>query len=347
MIYFDVTKSASAGHRSGLMRVSARLGDGLGPAVQPVAWPHWNRAAARDDWFLTGELFSEAERPGFREFLKNPPCRLAAIFHDAIPLKLPHITWPQSVARHPEYMKLLASFDRVFAVSAASRSDLVEFWRWQGTEARARVETIALGADFDGAPRAVQISNLRSQISNLLLCVGIIEPRKNQAFLLDVCAQLWREGLAFELHLVGRVNPHFGRPIVAKIKSLRKSFPGLNFHEAADDRTLAELYARADASVFPSLAEGCGLPLLESLWRGVPCLCSDLPVLRENADGGGCRAVAPNDTTAWKGALQAVLTDSAVVEKLRAEATGRPLPRWADTAAALRAALGKEVVGSW
>jgi glycosyltransferase involved in cell wall biosynthesis len=87
------------------------------------------------------------------------------------------------------------------------------------------------------------------------------------------------------------------------------------------------------------MAEGCGLPLLESLWRGVPCVCSDLPVLRENADAGGCLAVAPGDVAAWKSALRAVLTDTAVVQKLQAAAAVRTLPRWADTATALRAAI--------
>ncbi len=344
MIFFDVTKSASSGHRSGLMRVSARLREELGPAATPVSWRDWNRAAARADWFLTAELFSETERPGFWAFLKNPPCRLAAVFHDAIPLKLPQVTWPQSVARHAEYIKMLASFDRVFAISEASRRDLVEFWRWQGADRRAEVGTILLGADFDGASRAVGREDPPSQRRAdqagppLLLCVGIIEPRKNQSFLLRVCAELWREGLVFELHLVGRVNPHFGRPVLAEIKSLRKIFSGLHFHEAADDRLLAALFARARASVFPTLAEGCGLPLLESLWHGVPCVCSDLPVLRENA-GGGCLPVAANDAAAWKAALRALLTDYDLAGKLCAGAAARPLPRWADTAATLRAAL--------
>ncbi len=339
MIFFDVTKSSSAGHRSGLTRVSTRLRDELGAAVQPVVWTNWDRAVAKDDWFLSCELFSEGERSGFWDFLKNPPCRLAAFFNDAIPLKLPHVTWPHSVARHPEYMKMLASFDRVLAISEASRRELVEFWRWQGVEPCAKVGTILLGADFDGSARAAPSTKYQVPSTKLLLCVGIIEPRKNQSFLLEVCAELWREGLVFELHLVGRVNPHFGRPIAKKIKLLRKGFPGLHFHEAADDRTVGALYEKARANVYPTLAEGCGLPLLESLWRGVPCVCSDLPVLRENADAGGCLAVAPNDMAAWKSALRAVLTDPAVGQKLRAEAAARTLPRWADTAAAVRAAL--------
>jgi len=62
-------------------------------------------------------------------------------------------------------------------------------------------------------------------------------------------------------------------------------------------------------------------------------------VLRENADGGGCLLATTNDAVAWKQALRAVLTDAGVAQKLRGEALARPLPRWADTAAALRATL--------
>jgi len=338
MIYFDVTKAGAAGHRSGLMRVSARLADGLGAAAAEVRWPGWNHAVKPDDWFLTGELFSEEERPGIGEFLTRRPCRLAAIFHDAIPLKLPHITWPQSVARHPGYMKLLARFDRVWAVSAASREDLLGFWRWQGVEKAPPVDVLALGADFNAAPRVTAPSRL-SSLNPQLLCVGILEPRKNQAFLLDVCEELWGEGVEFELHLVGRVNPHFGRPIVARIKSLRKKFPGLRYHEAADDARVAQLYGAARASAFPTLAEGCGLPLLESLWMGVPCVFSDLPVLRENAAGGGCLPAAIDDRAAWKTTLHRVLTDEVCHSKLAAEARWRPLPTWAGAAQTLRRAL--------
>ncbi len=338
MIFFDVTKAGAAGHRSGLMRVSAHLADGLDGVATEVRWPTWDRTVRPDDWFFTGELFSEEERPGFSEFLASRPCRLAAIFHDAIPLKHPHITWPQSVARHPGYLKLLARFDRVWAVSAASRDDLLGFWRWQGVEKTPPVEVLALGADFTAAPRVT--SRPLAAGAPSLLCVGILEPRKNQTFLLDACEYLWRDSLAFDLHVVGRVNPHFGPPVVARLQALRRQTPHLHFHEAASDATVAQLYARARASVFPTIAEGCGLPLLESLWMGVPCVCSDLPVLRENADAGGCLPVALNDRDAWREALRQILTDDALHARLTREATTRPLPTWADAAQTIRRALG-------
>lgn len=339
MIHFDTTKSGAAGHRSGLVRVGGRLAEELGEAATPIRWRDWNRKVRAADWFVTAELFSEAERPGLTAFLGAHACGTAAIFHDAIPLKHPHITWPQSVARHPCYLKLLAKFDRVWAVSAASRDELLGFWRWQGLRQFPAVEVLALGADFDGSAR-VGSRALPAHRPPRLVCVGIVEPRKNQGFLLDVCERLWRAGLAFELHLVGRVNPHFGSPIVSQGKVLARRYRGaVHFHEGVTDRRLLALYASARATVLPTIAEGCGLPLLESLWQGVPCVCSDLPVLRENADGGGCLPVPVNQSDAWQEALRKVLTDDALIENLTRQATTRPLPTWAATAAALRSAL--------
>jgi glycosyltransferase involved in cell wall biosynthesis len=338
MIFFDVTKAGGAAHRSGLTRVSARLAAGLGTAAMPVSWPAWDRGVGPGDWFLTAELFSEEERPGWTEFIRSRRCRTAAIFHDAIPLKFPRITWPQSVARHPGYLKLLAAFDRVWAVSAASRDELIGFWKWQGLARTPPVEVLALGSDFAGTPRVTEKAG--SATPPYILSVGILEPRKNQMLLLDVGEQLWNEGLDFGLHLVGRINPHFGRPIVARVKALRKKFPRLHYHEAASDAEVTRLYGPARASAFPTLAEGCGLPVLESLWQGVPCACSDLPVLRENAEGGGCLTVKTDDRGAWKDALRRLLTDDALHARLAAEAVARPLPTWAGAAQALREALG-------
>lgn len=347
MIYFDVTKAAQSGHSSGLQRVSARLSEALGTAATEVTWDEGLRdfrklervKPAVGDWFLTAEVFAEDERPGFGDFIRSGRMRTAAIFHDAIPLKFPHTTWPQSVARHPGYLKFLASFDRVWAVSEASRTELTGFWRWQGLEKTPPVSVLALGADFNGTARVTE--RLASAAATpRLLSVGILEPRKNQSLLLDVSEELWTEGLSFELHLVGRMNPHFGAPIVARIEALRGKFPGLRYHEAAGDDEVTRLYASARASVFPTLAEGCGLPLLESLWQGVPCVCSDLPVLRENADCGGCLPVAVNDRAAWKDALRRVLTDEALHGRLAGEATSRALPTWAAAAENLRSELG-------
>jgi len=349
MIYYDITRMGAAKHRSGLTRLSSRLLGELGDAVVPVSWDGALRrfvagaerkpvAFSREDWLFTVEMFCEAERPGISAFVGNPPCRLGAMFHDAIPVKFPHITWPQSVQRHPEYMKLLAGFERTWAISEATRRDFVEFWRWQGTAVRATTEVIFLGADFDGSERVRGETRVAPGRPSLL-CVGIVEPRKNQAFLLDVAEALWCDKVDFELHVVGRINPHFGRPVAARMRALQRRERRFRFHEAADDGELARLYAGARVLALPTIAEGCGLPLLEALWRGVPCVASDLPVIRENALGGGCILADANDPADWQAKLRLTLTDEAANRRLQTDAMARPLPRWRDTAAELLRAM--------
>jgi len=353
MIYFDVTKAARARHHSGLQRVSSRLRQELGARVQSVVWEKhtWLDAATRgavvltgNDWLITPELFSEAERPGWWKLLRESGStrpRMAAIFHDAIPLRFPQSTWPQSVARHPEYLKMLSLFDCVLAVSEASRRELETFWRWQQVTPRNAVARIELGADFLSANGKDDLrSEKKSRRENLnthwvaprLLCVGIIEPRKNQMLLLDVAEQLLSREVNFELNIVGRTNPHFGASILRRLLDLASSYPQIRYHGAASDEVVAALWGSARACVFPTLAEGCGLPLLESLARGVPCVASDLPVLRESGEGGGVVFAKADDRAAWLEVLTKILTDDPFCDSLAAQAKARKLPTWKDAA---------------
>jgi len=340
MIFFDTTEASTWRHASGLARVSRRLRSELGVAATTVRWPGMRTAPGAGDWMLTPELFSESERPGFTAFLERRPCRLAAIYHDAIPIKHPDITWPRSVERHPGYMKLLARFDRVWAVSAASREELMGFWRWQGIAHPPPIEVLPLGADWAGLPRAApSVGDAKAAGPRRLVSIGILEPRKNQVMLIDACEALLRDGLVFELHLVGRVNPHFGAGVAERVREARARWPGLRHHARMDDAALAELVRTARATAFASIAEGCGLPLLESLWIGVPCVCSDVPALVENAQGGGCAVISGNGLAGWKAGLRRVLMDDAFHARLAAEASSRALPTWAGAARTLREAL--------
>ncbi len=338
MILFDTTSASSWRHASGLARVSRRLLGELGASARAVRWPGLQGRIDPADWFLSPELFSEAERPGFTAFIDRRPCRLAAIYHDAIPIKHPDITWPASVERHPGYMKLLARFDRVWAVSRSSRDELLGFWNWQGLSRTPPVDVLALGADWGGIPRRVAQAGV--SVPPRVVSVGILEPRKNQALLLDGFEALCREGVAMELHLVGRVNPHFGGPIARRVAELGSRWPGLKHHAKMDDAALAGLVRSARATALASIAEGCGLPLHESLWLGVPCACSGIAPFAENAAGGGCAVVAGNTLEGWVSALRRLLADDEYHARLASEASTRALPTWAAAAAALRASLG-------
>lgn len=350
MIYFDVTNSVRSSHHSGLQRVSARVHAGLAgklnERLKDVVWSGegWRLCEGGasvspvvDDCLFTPEVFGPDERPGFARWLSGTDAHTVAVYYDAIPLKFPSITWPKSVARHPSYMKQLASFDRVLAISGASRAELLGFWKWAGMHPSAPVSVIPLGSDAHGVPRTTAIPLVDPARS--LLMVGIVEPRKGQSLMLDVCDKLWTSGLEFDLHMVGRINPHFGKPIVERAEALARRHAGMHFHGPLDDATVNQLRNSCRAAVFPTIAEGNGLPLIEALWRGIPCVCSRIPAIEENAAGGGCVLVDPDDREAWRAAIRSILTDDELLGKLRTEAVGRPLPTWEDTARAVLRAL--------
>ena len=352
MIFYDVTKAARSGHHSGIQRVGARLraelGALAGERLVTVVWSQqargWVRpdgsaaASAATDWLFTPELFSEEERPGFAAWLAQPACRTAAVFYDAIPLKFPQTTWPHSVARHPGYLKLLAGFERVLAISETSRDELEGYWNWGRMPRRAHVLAFPLGADGCGQPRARNRELPAGEPA--LLLVGILEPRKNQLLLLDAAERLWAEGLDFTVHLVGRVNPHFGAEVERRVRALAARRPGLRYHGPLDDAQVAALAAQCRVAVFPSQAEGNGLPVIEALWRGLPCVCSDIAALQEHARGGGCVVLPAGNVAAWTAGLRTLLTDDQRIGELVRATLNRSLPTWRESAQAVLAALG-------
>lgn len=84
------------------------------------------------------------------------------------------------------------------------------------------------------------------------------------------------------------------------------------------DSLLEALYQRAECFVFPSLAEGFGLPVLEAMARGLPVACSNSSSLPEVA-GDAALYFDPLDVGAIKSAVETLLTDEALRQELAAK----------------------------
>jgi glycosyltransferase involved in cell wall biosynthesis len=115
--------------------------------------------------------------------------------------------------------------------------------------------------------------------------------------------------------------------------------PWVEFHGRVPDPRLRRLYSDADVFVFPSWAEGFGLPPLEAMACGTAVVSTDVGVVRESTDGGIVR-VPPRDADALGEALAGVLDDP---ERRAAVASaGRGVAdrfRWRDSVSALETAL--------
>jgi glycosyltransferase involved in cell wall biosynthesis len=105
-----------------------------------------------------------------------------------------------------------------------------------------------------------------------LLSVSSLNPRKNLNNLIRAFLQL--EDKSLKLLIIGKINRNFNQEKLTT--SDRIEF----LHDISDEE-LRMYYANAQLFVYPSLYEGFGIPIIESLSQGVPVCVSDIPVFRE------------------------------------------------------------------
>lgn len=273
------------------------------------------------DGFLTAEIFS----PTVASNLPTTFPRVA-VFHDAIALRFPELSPSGTVARFPGYLQELLRFDGIAAVSDDSRDSLLAYWRWLGVTQPPPVRTISLGVDLPPAPTAVPAAAPPGMPT--VLSVGTLEGRKNHVALLDACELLWARGEKFSLRLVGSAQRQTGRAAVVKIQALQLAGRPLRYDGPLGDAALDEAYAQCAFTVYPSLAEGFGLPVIESLARGRPCVCSSSGALGELARDGGCLTLPSVDATHLATAIAQLLAAPTDVASLSAAASRRTFRSW-------------------
>lgn len=170
-----------------------------------------------------------------------------------------------------------------------------------------------------------------------ILTVGRIEPRKDHATLLKAYARLGKG--APPLVIVGQRDFGYG----AFEAALAAMPPGSDVRVLSDvgDEELAVLLRHAKVFVYPSLAEGFGMPPLEAMASGVPVVTSTSTALPEVVGDAGL-TFPPGDVAALNDCLAVLLRDSS----LRAKLVARGLERakvfsWQESARVLRSTFLK------
>lgn len=294
-----------------------------------------NSALPPSSGLIVPEVFSSSTAAALPGLFAATPGPRVALFHDAIALKFPELTPSKTVARFPPYLRELLAFDGIAAVSEDSRDTLRDYWRWLGVSNPPPIQAISLGVDLP-PPAAALASPTRATLP-VLLSVGSLEGRKNHLSLLEACEQLWSAGARFELHLIGLAHPQTGREALARVRTLQAAGRPLRYDGPASDAALDAAYAECAFTVYPSLIEGFGLPVIESLAHGKPCICSARGALGESTRGGGCLALDAVDAASLAGALHRLLSDPLQLAALALAARARKFRSWADYAADITA----------
>ncbi|WP_376095195.1 glycosyltransferase family 4 protein [Roseomonas sp. CCTCC AB2023176] len=218
------------------------------------------------------------------------------LIHDLIPVEHPEFARPGHADRHLKRIANTAALADAIIVNSRHTARALA----PHVAARAvppRVVVAPLGIDAPKAPAPAL------PLDPYFVVLGTIEPRKNHLLLLH----LWRD-------LTARMGSRAPRLVVIG----KRGWENENVLDLLErcgttqgtvtelgqvpDREAWSVLRGARALLFPSFAEGYGLPLGEALKLGVPAICSDLPALRE-VGGDAPDYLDPLDGAAWRRAI--------------------------------------------
>ena len=241
-------------------------------AWSKVGAPPVERAVGRLDVFHFSDWMYPPQRAGVR----------STMVHDLVPLHHPEWVHARTRRMHgAKYRHAAQSCDVVVVNSRFTADDVADTL----AVPRDRIHVAYPGVDERLTPDGPR------EPGEYLLAVGTLEPRKNLGNAVSAARRL-----GIELRVVGPEG--WG--------GVEAGGPGvtwLGYHE-----DLAALYRGAAAFVYPSRFEGFGMPVIEAMACGTPCVVSSHPSLDE-ASGDAAVRVDPDDVEAIAAGVELALSD--------------------------------------
>jgi hypothetical protein len=258
--------------------------------------------------------------------------RCGVVGFDCVPLTSSETTATGFAAVFALNLAAVAQFDVVAAISGAAATEY-QGWRRMlegaGLTGPA-VVTVDLPA-YAPEPTDADVDEARDRLLvadlPMVLCVGSHEPRKNHLAVLHAAEVLWRRGRRFSLTFVGG-HSWGDDELMRRLGELQGAGRPVESISRLPDRLLWAAYRLARCTVFPSLNEGFGLPVAESLAAGTPVITSATGSMLELAAEGGALVIDPLDDQSLIAALDRLLTDDGLRARLHAEATLRVPSGW-------------------
>ena len=199
-----------------------------------------------------------------------PHARIAVLLHDTIPLDYPEFQARGATERFAAlFARITRHADLIICNSEQTRQDLLRHLPPTGSQPASIVARLGVELPKPGPPPSGPWSG-----NTTFVTLGTIEPRKNHALLLDI----WEtDPPDADLLICG----HRGWNNAETFARLDRGIPRVHELPGLNDAAVFGLLQQSAGLLFPSHAEGYGLPPIEATAFGVPTLCADLPVFRE------------------------------------------------------------------
>jgi glycosyltransferase involved in cell wall biosynthesis len=268
--------------------------------VKKLAWQGVLSCIGRGDsggrmMFNTGHSGLEAANAA--RVIRWHNVRPLFLVHDLIPVRYPEYCRPGEAARHAlRLVNMLKLGAGLIAISPSTLDELCDFAREKGLPVPpTAVAPLAPAISVTESIAEVHLPTSRPYF----VVLGTIEPRKNHLMLLHAWQRMitLRGDAAPHLVVIGQSG--WESENVEDLLQRSRVLQGhVTVRRQCSDLELRGWLRHARAMLFPSFAEGYGMPVVEALATGLPVIASDLPVLRQMA-GPIPEYVDPIDTLGW------------------------------------------------
>ena len=247
--------------------------------------------------------------------IANKP--LLATVMDVIPLSHPQFL--KSQARYLKsfiWKKLTQRADRIITISEFSKTEITKHLGFSEKQ----IHVIPLGVDQRFFQRMTDIEK-QTTLGSLgittpfFLFLGSIQPRKNLIRLLEAHAKLPRSlAREYPLIIAGKLAWDDGKTFAAIDRAVKEGrAKWLNYISETQKLCLLQ---SATALTFVSLYEGFGLPIIEAFASELPVITSNCTSMPE-VTGNAAILIDPNNAQEITAALEGLIEDTALVEKLK------------------------------
>lgn len=306
------------------------------------------RSQSGDVIFLAGETWSRRYDLDVIGNLRNHGRRIAVLCQDLIPISHPQFfDSPDFVAGFRKYFSFVAKeADLIVAISESTKAEIIRFAQPLGGLV-GRIEVVELGSDFDARPPKEPALPFKTQPHGFVIAVSTIQSRKNFELLYKLWRRFAEEGLDHipALLIVGRRG--FGtQDLMWQIENDPLVADRLAVLHSVSDSELSWLYQNCLFSLYPSLVEGWGLPVSESLAFGKMCIASNAYSIPE-AGAGLAMHLDPHDFLGWYRQIRELVETPDRLSQLNAEISRRyARTSWGHSAAKISVLLRSQLSAS-
>jgi glycosyltransferase involved in cell wall biosynthesis len=214
-------------------------------------------------------------RPPQRRFRRE-----IGILYDFTPFVLPKCHVAATRQHFGSFFGRLAALcDGMIAISQSTRNDAT----WLCS-----VDPAKIVVNYPGPSLCIHghLTPAQERRANVMLVVAAVEPRKNGPFVLEWFMKSQMLPPKMELWWVGPTAWWASPEHLHDLDNRQYGMRRVRFLGMVPDRELCALYQQAAWTIYPSLYEGFGFPVLDSLLHNTPVLCSFNSSLQEFRGSG-------------------------------------------------------------